>query len=141
MFQNSLVSSFKYFTIYILLTVVCVWDYFRCIKKYGKWPPSKDCCTRRLKICRKHMKLTKEKLSLGPDYTSSPLTVGDRWITWPEQGTPPTIPSNLISSSVTTQAPKRNPTIMRIPTLKGMKAFGIMFFFLLWQNYNLSKLL
>ena len=85
------------------------------------------------------MKLTKEKLNLGPDYTSSPLTVGDRWITWPEQGTPPTIPSNLISSSVTTQAPKRNPTIMRIPTLKGMKAFVIIFFAYLVRD--LSKFL
>ena len=73
------------------------------------------------------MKLTKEKLSLGPDFTSSPLTVGDRWLTWPEQGTPPTIPSNLLSSSVTTHAPRKNPTIMRIPTLKGMRTFAITF--------------
>ena len=69
------------------------------------------------------MKLTKAKLSLGPDYTSSPLTIGDRWLTWPEQGTPPTIPSTLLTSTETTQSPYEYPTIMKIPTLKGKVSF------------------
>ena len=66
------------------------------------------------------MKLTKARLDLGPDYTSSPLTVGDRWLTWPDQGTPPTLdPSTLQIASITTESSLESPAILKIPTLKG----------------------
>ena len=67
------------------------------------------------------MKVAKDRLDLGPDYTLSPLTVGDRWLTWPEHGTPPTIPSTLQISSLTTPPPSEIPLLMRIPTLNGKK--------------------
>ena len=70
------------------------------------------------------MKLTKARLDLGPDYTSSPLTVGDRWLTWPDQGTPPTLdPSTLQIASITTESSLESPAILKIPTLKGTQLF------------------
>ena len=65
------------------------------------------------------MKLTTARVDQGPDYTSSPLTIGDRWITWPEHGTPPTIPSTITISSLTTQSPRKTATNIKIPTLNG----------------------
>ena len=65
------------------------------------------------------MKVTKDRLDLGPDYTLSPLTVGDRWLTWPEHGTPPTVDDSTLQISLTTPAPSEIPLLMRIPTLNG----------------------
>ena len=67
------------------------------------------------------MKVTRARLDLGADYTLSPLTVGDRWLTWPEKGTPPTIPSTLQISSLTTPPPSHTTSLMRIPTLNGKR--------------------
>ena len=64
------------------------------------------------------MKITKEIVELGPDYTSSPLTIGDRWLTWPEEGTPPTVPSTL-QIYQTTQSPNRLASIMKTPPMNG----------------------
>lgn len=64
------------------------------------------------------MQITNEIVELGPDYTSSPLTIGDRWLTWPEDGTPPTVPSTL-QIYQTTQAPGRIMNIMKTPPMNG----------------------
>ena len=66
------------------------------------------------------MKITNEIVELGPDYTSSPLTIGDRWLTWPEEGTPPTVPSTL-KLYQTTQSPNRLASIMKTPPMNGKK--------------------
>ena len=64
------------------------------------------------------MKITNEIVELGPDYTSSPLTIGDRWLTWPEEGTPPTVPSTL-QIYQTTEAPNRMTNIVKTPSMNG----------------------
>ena len=96
-----------------------MWDYFLCSKRYGSWPSNKPCCNKRLNICRKDIKSTTAKVNLGKDYTSSPLTIGDRWLTWPKRGTPPTIPSTIFTSSTTTQSPYNHRPILSIPSLNG----------------------
>ena len=59
-------------------------------------------------------------MRLGTDYTSSPLTIGDRWLTWPKRGTPPTIPSTIFTSSTTTHSPYNDQPIVAIASLNGI---------------------